>query len=122
MGIMEKCTFCVQRIRDVKSAYRDQGFTKTVPNEALKHLPACAEVCPTDALVFGNLNDETSKPSQSRKSARSYELLAELNVASAVNYLAKASFHVEAPSHNEHSPDASDHGAAKAAHDASTKH
>jgi molybdopterin-containing oxidoreductase family iron-sulfur binding subunit len=122
MGIMEKCTFCVQRIRDVKSAYRDQGFTKTVPNEALKHLPACAEVCPTDALVFGNLNDETSKPAQSRKSARSYELLAELNVASAVNYLAKASFHVEAPSHNEHSSDASDHGAAKAAHGASTKH
>jgi hypothetical protein len=90
---MEKCTFCVQRVRDVQSAYRDQGFTTPVPDAALRQLPACAESCPSQALTFGNLNDPASVPHQSRKSGRSYEALADLNVMSAVNYLAKASFH-----------------------------
>jgi Fe-S-cluster-containing dehydrogenase component/anaerobic selenocysteine-containing dehydrogenase len=99
MGVMEKCTFCVQRTRRVKDAYRDQGFTETVPDAALRQLPACAEACPTGALTFGNLNDEASVPAQTRKSARSYVILSELNTHSAINYLAKASFHIEKPHH-----------------------
>lgn len=93
MGVMEKCTFCVQRIRTVKSWYRNQGFTTTVPDEALAQLPACAEACPSQALTFGNLNDEASAPQATRKSARTYELFADLHTFPAVNYLAKASFH-----------------------------
>jgi len=99
MGVMEKCTFCVQRTRQMKTAYRDKGFTEAVPDEALRQLPACAEACPTQALTFGNLNDEASVPAQTRKSTRSYTILSEFNTESAVNYLAKASFHVSEPHH-----------------------
>jgi molybdopterin-containing oxidoreductase family iron-sulfur binding subunit len=99
MGVMEKCTFCVQRVREVKSAYRDSGFMNKVPDEALLHLPACAEVCPSQALSFGNLNNDDSAPSQARKSGRNFEALAELNVMPAINYLAKASYHHE-PGHH----------------------
>jgi Fe-S-cluster-containing dehydrogenase component/anaerobic selenocysteine-containing dehydrogenase len=99
MGVMEKCTFCVQRIRDVKSAYRDAGFNNKVPDQVLEQLPACAEVCPSQALSFGNLNNEDSAPSKGRKSGRNFEALAELNVMPAVQYLAKGSFHHN-PSHH----------------------
>jgi Fe-S-cluster-containing dehydrogenase component/anaerobic selenocysteine-containing dehydrogenase len=101
MGVMEKCTFCVQRIRQVKSAYRSGGnFTRTVPNEALEQLPACVEACPSQALTFGNLKDEQSVVASSRKSARSYELLPDLNFFPAINYLAKASFHHDPTLHH----------------------
>lgn len=99
MGVMEKCTFCVQRVRQMKTAYRDRGFTEEVPNEALEQLPACAEACPSQALSFGNLNNDGSIPAQTRKSGRNYIILSEFNTESAVNYLAKASFHVSEPHH-----------------------
>lgn len=99
MGVMEKCTFCVQRTRNIKDAYRDRDV-HLVPDEALRQLPACAEACPTDALTFGNLNDERSAPAQTRKSARSYIILEELNTVSAVNYLAKANYHVPEAGHH----------------------
>ena len=99
MGVMEKCTFCVQRIRDVKSAYRDRDFTAVVPDGELAQLTACAEACPSQALTFGNLNDPESGPSKTRHSGRNYYPLVELNAFPAVNYLAKVSFHVDAPSH-----------------------
>jgi molybdopterin-containing oxidoreductase family iron-sulfur binding subunit len=103
MGVMEKCTFCVQRIRRVKSAYKDGGnFTATVPNEVWEQLPACAEACPSQAMSFGNLKDTEASVSKTRKSARTYEPLQELNVFSAINYLAKANFH--------HDPTAGHHG------------
>ena len=98
MGVMEKCTFCVQRIRKAKHAYKDAAITTDykaiVPDEALKQLPACAEACPTQALTFGNLNDEKGGPAMLRKSPRTYMPLEDLNVFSAVNYLAKVSFHI----------------------------
>ena len=99
MGVMEKCTFCVQRIRSVKSAYRDQGFDKTVPDSALRQLPACAAACPSQALTFGNRNDAESAPATTLKSGRTYMPIAELNTYPAVNYLAKVSFHVEKHGH-----------------------
>jgi Fe-S-cluster-containing dehydrogenase component/anaerobic selenocysteine-containing dehydrogenase len=94
MGVMEKCTFCVQRIRRTKSAFRDLGFTTTVPDEQLRQLTACAEACPTQAITFGNLVDPESTPAKTRKSGRNYMILAELNTYPAINYLARASFHV----------------------------
>ena len=122
MGVMEKCTFCVQRIRQVKSAYKDGGnFRATVPDAALAQLPACAEACPSQALTFGNLNDPKSAPSTGRTSARHYEPLADLNVFSAITYLAKANFHKPLPSHGGgHGGDHAaghDHDAAGADHD-----
>jgi molybdopterin-containing oxidoreductase family iron-sulfur binding subunit len=99
MGVMEKCTFCVQRLRRTKAAHREQGFTHTVPNEALHQLTACAEACPSQAIEFGNLLDPESVPAQSRKNGRNYMLLAELNTFPAINYQARASHHV----HREHS-------------------
>ncbi|MEZ4240254.1 MAG: 4Fe-4S dicluster domain-containing protein [Myxococcota bacterium] len=99
MGVMEKCTFCIQRIRRVKSAYRDQGFTRTIPDEALRQLPACADACPSQALTFGNLIDEKSVPHTSRKNGRTYTILSEVNTYPAVNYLARASYHVHRPEH-----------------------
>lgn len=104
MGVMEKCTFCVQRTRNVKIAYRNandgKDFTAKVPDSALTDLPACANSCPTDAIVFGDRNSKGSQVSQLAKSPRSYEILAELNVKSAVNYLAKANHHKAAVSHH----------------------
>jgi Fe-S-cluster-containing dehydrogenase component/anaerobic selenocysteine-containing dehydrogenase len=100
MGVMEKCTFCVQRIRTAKAAYRGkEGFNAVLPDAALKQLPACAEACPTQALTFGNLNDAESTPSKTRNSARNYFPLYDLNVFPAINYLGKANFHVEPPHH-----------------------
>ena len=99
MGVMEKCTFCVQRIRRVKAAYRAEGFTHTVPDEALRQLTACAEACPSQAITFGNLNDPLSTPHRTRKTGRTYTQLTEINTFPAVNYLARASFHVNRPGH-----------------------
>jgi len=114
MGVMEKCTFCVQRIRDIKSAYRDLSFVGVVPDNELKQLPACAEACATQAITFGNLNDEASVPSKTRLSGRNYYPLGELNVFPAINYLAKASFHQAPPAHGgghgEAHGDAAAHG------------
>ncbi|TNE92879.1 MAG: 4Fe-4S dicluster domain-containing protein [Deltaproteobacteria bacterium] len=99
MGVMEKCTFCVQRLRSTKSAYRDQGIDR-VPDEALEQITACAEACPTDAISFGNLVDPESGVTKHTKSGRAYQVFAELNTMSAVTYLAKASYHrAEDPHH-----------------------
>ena len=99
MGVMEKCTFCVQRTREMKGVYRDQGFTTKVPSEAIEQLPACAEACPSQAISFGNLNEDGAFVKESRKSSRSYLMLDELRTFPAVNYLGRASFHAEMPHH-----------------------
>jgi Fe-S-cluster-containing dehydrogenase component len=83
----------VQRIRDVKSAYKDKDFGEIVPSAAVEQLTACADACPSQALTLGNVNEEASVPATTRKSGRSSELFADLNTFPAVNYLAKASFH-----------------------------
>lgn len=98
MGVMEKCTFCIQRIRRAKSAFRDRG--KKVEQPALSQLPACAEACPSQALTFGNLIVENDPVTVSRKSPRNYIPLAEVNTFPAVNYLARASFHFELDDHH----------------------
>jgi len=110
MGVMEKCTFCVQRIRRIKSAYRDRSPGKLVPNKDLEQLPACVEACPSQALTFGNLNDPEATVSKSRLSGRHYEPLADVNTFPAVNYLARASFHFE-PGHHGGGDHGDGHGA-----------
>lgn len=87
MGVMEKCSFCVHKLREVKDQYRDLG--KTVPDAALQKVTACASACPTDAIVFGNANDGAGKLGRMFKDERAYAMLVELNTKPGVRYLAR---------------------------------
>ena len=85
-GVMEKCTFCVQRIREVENKAKDLG--RPVKDGEVQ--PACASSCPADAIKFGNLIDAESAVSADSRSERSYRVLdAELNTQPAITYLAK---------------------------------
>jgi Fe-S-cluster-containing dehydrogenase component len=84
-GIMEKCTFCVQRINRAKREAAQSG--REVADGELQ--TACAQACPTDALIFGNLKDPESRVSQLSNDPRHYTLLGELGTEPAVIYLKK---------------------------------
>lgn len=84
-GIMEKCTFCVQRIRRKEQEVRKDG--RDLEDGELQ--PACVQTCPTDALVFGDLNDHDSKVSKLAEDDRQYKLLEKLGTAPNVIYLKK---------------------------------
>jgi MoCo/4Fe-4S cofactor protein with predicted Tat translocation signal len=83
-GVMEKCTYCVQRI----SAARIQSEKESRPIKDGEIKTACQSVCPTDAIVFGNLNDPDSRVSRLRAEQREYALLHELNTRPRTTYLA----------------------------------
>lgn len=93
MGIMEKCTFCVQRIRAVKDEHRDSvGFAgqgTAVSDDKLLKLTACAQACPSNAITFGNLKDAESQVTKDYDKPRSYRMLNELNTKPAITYLAR---------------------------------
>jgi molybdopterin-containing oxidoreductase family iron-sulfur binding subunit len=82
-GVMEKCSFCVQRIRGARDVAKDEG-RKIRDGEVT---PACAQTCPTDAIVFGDLQDEHSKVHKWSKSPRSYRVFEGLGTGPAVYYL-----------------------------------
>ena len=84
-GVMEKCTFCVQRIEAVRIGARNDNR----PIGDGEIMPACAQTCPTRAISFGNLNDPTSEVSKLREDQRSYATLAELNIRPRAHYLAR---------------------------------
>ncbi len=85
-GVMEKCTFCNHRIKDVKHRARLEGRRKVQDGEIQV---ACEQSCPSQAIVFGDMNDPHSKVSQEHKKANSYTLLEELNNVPAVRYRSK---------------------------------
>ncbi|MCH7552848.1 MAG: 4Fe-4S dicluster domain-containing protein [Chloroflexi bacterium] len=84
-GIMEKCTFCIQRINRTERVAKKEG--RPVADGELS--PACVQSCPTSALVFGDLKDPTTKVSKLTKDARQYRLLEELGTEPNVYYLKK---------------------------------
>lgn len=82
-GVVEKCTFCVQRIQEKKLQAKIENRTLTDG----EILPACVQSCPADALVFGDLNDPESRISKLFKEPRNYHLLEELHTLPSVGYL-----------------------------------
>jgi Fe-S-cluster-containing dehydrogenase component len=85
MGVMEKCTFCVQRIRRAELTAEEAG-RQVRDGEAVS---ACAQTCPTRAIVFGDLDDSDSQISRMVKDPRGYHVLEELNTKPAITYLKK---------------------------------
>lgn len=84
-GVMEKCTFCVQRI----NAARIQSKKEDRKIKDGEVIPACQSACASDCITFGNLKDAESKVSKNRKSHLNYGLLEELNTKPRVTYIAK---------------------------------
>lgn len=89
-GVMEKCTFCIQRIEEakiarlVKAGPRNKNEVPIAPFQS-----ACQQACPAGSIVFGNINDSQSKVAKGRKDPRAYVTLKYLNTAPRVSYLAR---------------------------------
>ena len=85
-GVMEKCTYCVQRIEQKRIQAKREGHRTIRDGEIVT---ACQQACPAEAIVFGNMNDPASRVARLRKQARRYDLLAELHTKPRTTYLAK---------------------------------
>jgi len=96
-GVMEKCTFCVQRIRGAQNRARLED--RNVQDGEIT--PACAQACPSEAIVFGDLHDKTSRVAALAQDPRGYHVLAGLNTRPAITYLAKV-VHGEEPEARTH--------------------
>jgi len=97
-GVMEKCTFCVQRLNEAKMHAKDQGHSRVQDGEVVT---ACQQACPAGAILFGNVNDPKSAVAKAATINRgnhtqeykekngAYKVLSELNVRPSVTYLVK---------------------------------
>jgi anaerobic selenocysteine-containing dehydrogenase/Fe-S-cluster-containing dehydrogenase component len=84
-GVMEKCTFCVQRINAAKIAYKDLDPEGAIPDGFFQ--TACQQTCPTEAIVFGNLKDSESRAARLANGELAYNVLEVLNTRPANFYL-----------------------------------
>ncbi|MGH2708295.1 MAG: 4Fe-4S dicluster domain-containing protein, partial [Actinomycetota bacterium] len=84
-GVMEKCTFCIQRIRGAQNHARLEDR----PLRDGEFTTACAQACPSDAIVFGNVRDPSSRVARAKQDRRGYHVLEDINVRPAITYLAK---------------------------------
>jgi len=106
-GVMEKCTFCVQRIQAAKITAKNAWAKKgglasgtsgyTIPDGMIT--TACQDACPAEAIIFGDLSDSKSRVSALHADDRSYQMLEELNTKTRVKYMARITNPVAEPSH-----------------------
>jgi molybdopterin-containing oxidoreductase family iron-sulfur binding subunit len=107
--VIEKCTFCVQRIEEAKIAALARAGASAntlIPRDSFT--TACAQACPNDAIVFGDIKDPESRVSKMKAQDRNYRLLDYLNIQTRNSYLAR----IRNP--NPKMPDAKDVGIASA--------
>jgi molybdopterin-containing oxidoreductase family iron-sulfur binding subunit len=115
-GVMEKCSFCIQRIQAGKLQAKLEN--RKVKDGDVK--TACQQSCPADAIIFGDVNDKNSEIAKLFNNERSYVLLEEYNVQPSVSYMTKIRNVDEdlAGGHTEHSTTAPGHaGHEEAKHD-----
>ena len=114
-GVMEKCTYCIQRVQNVKIQTRTEG--RAIEDGELQ--TACQQACPTQAIVFGDLKDPGTEVSKLTADPRSYAMLAELNIKPRTVYLArvrnthprlKTAHQLQEAHHGDHHGDGHDHG------------
>lgn len=93
-GVMEKCTYCVQRLRreEIRAASEGRGLRGD------EVMTACQQACPTRAIVFGSLGDPESEVSRAREEPRSYSVLHELGTEPRTRYLARITNPASSPS------------------------
>jgi molybdopterin-containing oxidoreductase family iron-sulfur binding subunit len=84
-GVMEKCTYCVQRIREAEIRSRDED--RFIRDGEIK--TACQQVCPTQAIIFGDINNPSNQVARLKNEKLNYPLLAELNTRPRTTYLAE---------------------------------
>jgi molybdopterin-containing oxidoreductase family iron-sulfur binding subunit len=82
---MEKCSFCIQRIKDAHNESKNQN--RSIRDGEI--IPACVQTCPTEALTFGNLMDPNSRVRKLAADPRAYQIMGYLNTKPAVFYLKK---------------------------------
>ena len=84
-GVMEKCSYCVQRIVSARVEAEKDNNRKIKDGEVVS---ACAAVCPTEAIVFGDINDKNSRVAKLKEDSRNYAVLGDLNTQPRTTYLA----------------------------------
>jgi Fe-S-cluster-containing dehydrogenase component len=106
-GVMEKCTFCVQRLEGAKIAQkvkaRDTEYTKLSEKDGTMPQTACQQACPAGAIAFGDISDPESTVSKLKAQERNYTVLEFLNTRPRLTYLAKVrNPNPEMPDYKEH--------------------